>query len=186
MCPSPALSKPVQWTTPPPDSLLLKTFQSLFLPHQSKIQDCSVRKISVCPWARHRRRDAFVWFLAMFLVGKAFETPFYHVRFPSSMQCLNKLCWLLLSAFSVENINRSIRLCKISKIMNAENDNAIKFIWIAFALLYVHVCAYASDQLPPTLALLIKVLSIVTHSNANSGMLTHTYHTPPAQVVSDF
>lgn len=50
----------------------------------------------------------------------------------------------------------------------------------------MHVRAYASDQLPPTLALLIKILSIVTHPNANSGMLTHAYHTPAAQVASDF
>lgn len=50
----------------------------------------------------------------------------------------------------------------------------------------MHVCAYVCDQPPPTLALLIRVLSIVTHSHANSGMLTHTYHTPPAQVVPHF
>lgn len=46
------------------------------------------------------------------------------------------------------------------------------------------MCEYVCDQPPPTLALLIKVLSIVTHSNANSGTLTHTYDTPPGQVVS--
>lgn len=61
-----------------------------------------------------------------------------------------------------------------------------KCIPFVFALLYMHVCAYVCDQAPPTLALFIQVLSIVTHSNANSGMLTHTYHTPPAQVLFHF
>lgn len=50
----------------------------------------------------------------------------------------------------------------------------------------MHVCEYVCDQPPPTPALLIKVLPIVSHSNANSEMLTHTYHSPPAQVVSHF
>lgn len=84
-------------------------------------------------------------------------------------------------------VHSSAQLFKTYKITNnSEHDMAIKFILIVFALLYMHVCAYVCDQLPPTLDLLIKVLSIVTHSNANSGMLTHTYHTPLAQVVPHF
>lgn len=75
------------------------------------------------------------------------------------------------------------------KVLNNVNYT-LSTIWqsgiFVFALLYMHVCAYVCDQPPPTLALLLKISSTVTHSHANSGMLTHTYHTTKAQVVSLF
>lgn len=63
---------------------------------------------------------------------------------------------------------------------------AIGYFWIVYASLYMHVFEYVCDQPPPTPALLIKVSSIVTHSNANYEMLTHTYHSTPAQLFLTF
>lgn len=79
--------------------------------------------------------------------------------------------------------NKAFTLHKFAD--NSDHNTAMRYFYVCTA-----VCAYVCDHVPPTQALIIKESPIVTHSNANPGMLTHTYHALQVEVshfnISDF
>lgn len=95
-------------------------------------------------------------------------------------------CRLFMTTAVLYAVDSFAEACKISHIRNYKLHSVWHRRQIFFNGVYIvlYVYMHVSDQLPPTLALLIKMLSIVTHPNANSGIVTHTYPTSLAQVAA--